>query len=100
MGSRIDKEQLYKWCRIPTDELENHPDARCRIKVFEDKNEVSVLAGNMMADEVIENNKNGRITKWILPAGPMGQYEYFAKRVNEERISLKNVYVREKRLEL
>lgn len=93
MGSRIDKEKLYAWCRIPVDELENHPDARCRIKVFEDKNDVSVLAGNMMADEVIENNKQGRITKWILPAGPMGQYEYFAKRVNEERISLKNVYV-------
>jgi len=93
MGSRIDKEKLYSWCRIPTDELSTHPDRRCEIKVFEDKDEVSKLAGNMMADEVIANNKAGRITKWILPAGPMGQYDYFAKRVNTERISLKNVFV-------
>jgi glucosamine-6-phosphate deaminase len=93
MSSNIPLNKLYEWCRIPADELENHPDSKVRVNISDEKNEVSVIAGNMMADEVIENNKKGKPTRWILPAGPMGQYETFIKRVNEERISLKNVYV-------
>ena len=46
-----------------------------------------------MADEVIQNNINGKPTRWVLPAGPMEQYETFINRVNTERIDLKNVHV-------
>ena len=93
MSSAIDVNKLYKWCRISADKLEDHPDSRINLKIYDGKDEVSVAAGNMMADEVIENNKNGRPTKWVLPAGPMAQYATFAGRVNKEHISLKNVYV-------
>ena len=89
----MNREEMCRWCRIPAEQLVNHPESKIQLKVYDDKNEVSVVTGNMMAEEVIENNKAGKPTKWILPAGPMGQYQYFADRVNTERISLKNVYV-------
>lgn len=89
----MNRDEMCRWCRIPMEELENHPESKIRLKIYDDKNDVSVVTGNMMAEEVIENNKAGKPTKWILPAGPMGQYQYFADRVNKERISLKNVYV-------
>ncbi len=92
MSSAIDVNKLYEWCRIPADRLEDHPDSKIKLKIYDQKSEVSVVAGNMMADEVIANNKAGKPTKWVLPAGPMGQYDTFAERVNKERISLKNVY--------
>ncbi len=89
----MNREEMCRWCRIPAEQLVNHPESKIQLKVYDDKNEVSVVTGNMMAEEVIENNKAGKPTKWILPAGPMGRYRYFADRVNTERISLKNVYV-------
>ncbi len=92
MASSIDVKKLYQWCSIPAADLENHPDSKIKLKVFARKNDVSSLVGNMMADEVIANNKIGACTRWILPAGPMAQYEIFIDRVNHERISLENVY--------
>ncbi len=93
MTSRIDKEKLYEYCRIPLDELENHPDSRIKIKIFDESAQVMEYAGNMMADEVIANNQAGKMTRWVLPAGPNEQYKQFIRRVNTERISLKNLHV-------
>jgi glucosamine-6-phosphate deaminase len=93
MSSQINKETLYKYCRIPVDELENHPDSRIKIKIFDQSTQVMEYAGNMMADEVIANNREGQKTRWVLPAGPNEQYRYFIERVNRERISLKDVHI-------
>ena len=49
--------------------------------------------GNLMADEVKEHNAKGIPTKWVLPAGPCDEYDTFIRRVNEERISCKDLYV-------
>jgi glucosamine-6-phosphate deaminase len=51
------------------------------------------MIGNMMADEVIQHNREGQITRWILPAGPTDEYDTFIARVNEEKISLKNLFI-------
>ncbi len=93
MASRIDRDRLMAYCRIPLEKLENHPDSRVTLKIFDPLEGLYVHAANMMADEVIANNKAGRRTRWVLPAGPNAQYEHFAERVNAERISLQNVYV-------
>ncbi|MCI7741041.1 MAG: glucosamine-6-phosphate isomerase [Clostridiales bacterium] len=92
MSSNMDLEKMIKWCSIPAEKLENHPESKIKVKIME-KAEVSMRVGNMMAEEVIKNNAEGKPTKWVLPCGPMGQYKYFAQRVNKERISLKNVWV-------
>jgi glucosamine-6-phosphate deaminase len=93
MASRMDTRKLMEYCRIPTEKLEKHPDSRIKLRVFDPTETLYVHAGNMMADEVVANNKAGRPTKWVLPAGPNNQYRYFIERVNKERISLENVYV-------
>lgn len=93
MPSNMDLQKMMDWCRIPAEELEGNPDSKVKVKVYEKKSEVPVAVGNMMADEVLENQRKGKPTRWILPCGPMGQYKVFAERVNRERISLKDVYV-------
>lgn len=75
------------------EDLEHHPDSRVTVKIFDPVDDLFVHAANMMADEVIANNKAGKPTRWVLPAGPNTQYGHFAERVNRERISLENVYV-------
>ena len=94
MEYSITKQQLLQWCTIPHTELASHPEKKVsRIDLSPTKAETFEKIGNMMADEIIANNKAGKPTKWILPAGPLDQYKYFAARVNAERISLKNLYV-------
>ena len=90
---KISREDMLKWCRIPEEELPNHPDRKADIIIRDTRAEIAELVGNMMADEMIANNKEGKITKWVLPSGPEDQYRTFIRRVNEERISLKNLYV-------
>jgi glucosamine-6-phosphate deaminase len=93
MTSSIDPDSLFEWCRIPADELENHPQGKVRIKVLGTPDDVHRYMARTMADEVKQNNAANRITRWILPCGPTKQYPYFAAIVNEERISLKNLHV-------
>lgn len=93
MTSRIDTLKFYEYCRIPVDELENHPDSKITFKLKQTALEVDRCAANMMADEVIENNKTDRITRWVLPVGFHDQVHLFVDRVNRERISLKNVFI-------
>jgi glucosamine-6-phosphate deaminase len=93
MTSRIDKEKLFEYCRIPVDELENHPDSKIKIKIYEQASQTYEVAGDMLANEVIKNNKINEPTRWVLPGGPDAMFEQFLKRVHSERISLKNVQV-------
>lgn len=48
-----------------------------------------------MAVEMVEaieaNNAKGKRTLFICPLGPVGQYKYFVKMVNEQKLSLKKV---------
>jgi len=93
MTSRINKEKLYSYLRIPVDELEGHPDAKVRIKIFDEKDAVHRWVAEDMLAEVKKNNEQGKATSWILPCGPTKQYAYFTKWVNEEKVNLKNVHV-------
>ena len=94
MEYAITKEQLRRWCSVPRSALFSHPDRKIdRIDMLPTKAETMEHIGNLMADEIIANNQAGKITRWILPAGPLDQYKTFCRRVNEERISVKNIEV-------
>lgn len=93
MPSFIDPKALFEWCRIPTEQLESHPQSRVPIKIVETPDDVYRWAAQEMLSEVKENNSAGRPTRWILPCGPKGQYPYFIKWVHEQRVSLKNVHI-------
>lgn len=45
-----------------------------------------------IAEEIVANNRNGRLTKLVLPVGPVGQYPILAERVNAENISLEKCW--------
>lgn len=93
MDFKLKREQVEEWCRIPAGELMKRKELNMGLHVEKTKAETMEYIGNLMADEVIENNKKGKITRWILPAGPMEEYNTFIRRVNEERISLNKLYV-------
>lgn len=61
------------------------------VDIYKDKEGAFSGMADMMVEAIKENNKLGKRTLFICPLGPIGQYKYFAKRVNSERISLKNV---------
>ena len=89
----ISREELRKWCSVPVDELGTHPDRKMELMMGEDKAALLEEIGNMITDEVIAKNAAGKNTVWILPGGIGKVYDVFIRRVNEERISLKNLYV-------
>jgi glucosamine-6-phosphate deaminase len=93
MPSFINPQELFKWCHVPLEELENHPKARIKIQIVPTPDDVYRWCAREMLDEVIANNQVGKPTRWILPCGPKGQYPYFIQWVHEQRVSLKNVHV-------
>lgn len=93
MKYEISREELFKWCSMPMNQLENSEDSKIKIDISENRKTAMDKIGNLMADEIIENNINNRITKWVLPAGPTDGYDIFIERVNNESISLKNLWV-------
>lgn len=73
------REELLKAPKIP-------------LVVMEDNATVFQAMADEMAEEIIRKNALGETTVFICPVGPVGQYPYFVNRVNEEKISLKNVW--------
>ena len=88
----IDAEDLYGWCRIPVDELAQHP-TRIPFEIVSDPAEM----GRTMALELIEtieaNNAEGRPTRAIVPCGPSSWYAPWTEEVNARGLSLAHLSV-------
>lgn len=85
-------EQLFAWCRIPPEQLPNHPNAKVKLRILAQPADVHADIAATMIDELNSNNTANKMTRWILPCGPRGQYPIFTARVNNERISLKRLH--------
>lgn len=89
----IQKADLYRWCKIPRDELVGHPLLRARFRMVRD----SAAMGQLMAEELCEvieaNNQKRAPTRAIIPCGPVCWYAPFTNLVNSRSISLRNVSV-------
>ncbi|MBQ4527869.1 MAG: glucosamine-6-phosphate isomerase [Clostridia bacterium] len=70
------------------EEFKNNCKIPLRVMEFED--DMYEEIAQIMVDTI--KAKNGEKTLIICPVGPIKQYPIFAKKVNEERISLKNVW--------
>lgn len=66
--------------------------AKLPVIVMEDNATVFQSMAEEMAEEIKKNNAEGKKTVFICPVGPVGQYPYFVEMVNQEKISLKNVW--------
>ena len=73
------KEELLKNPKIPLIVMEDNP------AVFRSMAEE-------MVEEIKRKNALGEKTVFICPVGPVGQYPYFVEMVNEQNISLKDVW--------
>ena len=89
----IQKADLYRWCKIPRDELVGHPLLRLRFRMVRD----SAAMGQLMAEELVEviaaNNRSGAPTRAIIPCGPVCWYAPFTNLVNTRSISLRSLSV-------
>lgn len=73
------KEELLKAPKIP-------------LICMADNASVFKTMAEQMVEEIVKHNEAGEKTVFICPVGPVGQYPYFVDMVNEQNISLKNVW--------
>jgi glucosamine-6-phosphate deaminase len=89
----IDPDDLMTWCSVPAEDLPRHPDLTIPIEVVDTVTDVYRTIAEEMFAELRDNDSNGAITRWILPCGPMGQYEFFAELVNASDVRMDRVHV-------
>jgi glucosamine-6-phosphate deaminase len=89
----IDPDDLMTWCSVPAAELPDHPDLTIPIEIVESVDDVYRKIADEMFAELRENDANGVPTRWIIPCGPMGQYELFAELVNASDVRMDRLQV-------
>ena len=87
----IDRKSMYEWCSIPVGDLMDHPKRKIPLKIVKTPAELGEVMAEEFANDI--NNAGGRLYHAIVPCGPKEWYAPFAKKVNEQKISLKNVVV-------
>lgn len=91
--SDIKIKNLYKWCRIPVEELVHHPDLKTPFRLVRDSAEMGEIMAGDFVNEIKLAIQEGRMLRAIVPCGPKSWYGPFTRMVNEENISLRNLTV-------
>ncbi|MDO8683240.1 MAG: hypothetical protein Q7N50_07155 [Armatimonadota bacterium] len=89
----ITPKQLYEWCKIPYQDLGNHPRLKTPFRLCADSPEMGRIMARELVDEIQAHNAKGEVTRAIIPCGPSCWYKPFTDLVNEERVSLRNFVV-------
>jgi glucosamine-6-phosphate deaminase len=84
---------IQEWCRIPAQELENHPARKVPFRLCADSAAMGLIMARELADLIASHNSQGIGTRAIIPCGPGCWYRPFAELINRERISLENMAV-------
>ena len=85
----LSKEDMTKLLNMPLEEVDEW--SPVNVILFDDWEGVVQSMAQSMVDKIRENNKAGKITTFILPVGPTGQYPIAAEMSNKERVSWRNV---------
>jgi len=93
MSDFINALELYKWCKIPYDQLEKNPGLKVPFRLVKDSQEMGILMARELTDEIKNHNKDRKPTRAIIPCGPVCWYKPFTDLVNKEKINLKNFVV-------
>jgi glucosamine-6-phosphate deaminase len=91
--STITPQELYRWCAIPYDQLENHPDRKVPLRLCADSAAMGQIMARELVDEIESHNARNEETRAIIPCGPTCWYEPFVKLVNAEQVSLRRLVV-------
>ncbi len=84
---------LYNWCKVPVDQLMNHPDLKIPFRLLNNSDEMGEIMAREFVDEIKAANAAGKQLRAIIPCGPKCWYAPFTRIVNEEKISLKQLTV-------
>ena len=84
---------LYKWCKVPANDLENHPGLKMRFRLVRDSAEMGKIMAREFVNDIQSAERNGHGFRAIVPCGPKCWYEPFVYLVNEEKVSLRHVTV-------
>jgi glucosamine-6-phosphate deaminase len=91
--NQIRPSELYKWCKIPFDQLEDHPHRKVPFRLVNDSEAMGILMAKELTDEIVRNNAQNKVTRAIIPCGPACWYKPFTSLVNQKKISLRNLVV-------
>ena len=91
--SFVKPEDLYQWCRIPYDQLEQNSHLKIPFRLCKDSDSMGSLMARELVDEIESQNKKGKSTRLIIPCGPSCWYKPFTDLVNREKVNLNNVVV-------
>ena len=89
----IQKADLYRWCKIPCNELVGHPLLRVPFRMVRDSAEMGQLMAQELCEVIKANNQNWMPTRAIIPCGPVSWYVPFTNLVNNQNIFLRNLSV-------
>ena len=87
--STITPQELYAWCKVPYEQLENHPQLKIPFRLCRDSDEMGALMARELVDEIQSHNRRQEVTRAIIPCGPACWYKPFTDLVNREKVSLK-----------
>ncbi len=85
--------ELYEWCRVPYNELEQHALVKIPFRLCLDSEELGQIMAQELVDVIRQNNASGIKTRAIIPCGPSCWYEPFTSLVNAARVNLQSLEV-------
>jgi glucosamine-6-phosphate deaminase len=91
--SELNLKDLYQWCSIPGNQLENHPKLKTPFRMVKDSAEMGEVMARDFVEEIKQANNEDRPIRAIVPCGPKCWYAPFARIVNQEKVSLRNLTV-------
>ncbi len=89
----ITPEALYEWCRVPYQELENHPGLKVPFRLVKGSEQMGQIMAGELVDIIQRNNDQNRETRAIIPCGPSCWYKPFTGMVNSRKVNLKKFVV-------
>lgn len=90
---QISNSDLYRWCKVPGDQLLNHPELRAKFRIVRDSAEMGRLMAEDLVSVIEANNQRGAPTRAIIPCGPNCWYKPYTELVNARNVSLRNFTV-------
>ncbi|HBH85302.1 MAG: hypothetical protein A2X03_00965 [Bacteroidetes bacterium GWA2_40_15] len=93
MTSDITPKDILEWCRISYTDLAEHPNRKIPFRICKDSAEMGYIMSRELVDLIRINNSKQKITRAIVPCGPLCWYKPFTEMVNTERVSLRDLVV-------
>src|SRR5437016_7397124 len=93
MSHNITTRELHRWCSIPAAQLEKHAARKVPFRLVKDSLEMGEVMARTLVEEIQHHNARGEPTRAIVPCGPTGWYAPFTRVVNDERVSLRQLFV-------